>query len=290
MSNAHINRARLSPNDEFYTPYENVRKELDLHASDFNGAWVYCPCDTPDSEFVHYFTDNFKKLGLRRLTATSLEGTYLDYDGSDTTIAIIADGYDFRCDKAKEIMKQCDIVVTNPPFSLYKDFMAQLDELECRYWSMCNPYTPHTISRFVTGKATYGQFIENVTYKNGKTVMTCWQTNTGYKRTPKPFTATAKYDPAVHQRFDSCSECINCDKQRLIPADWEGIMGVPVSFIRNIDLSVYKVEGIIAGTASEATFPGVMPWPRIKGRKTYVNGVEKFARLIIRKRSEPSHK
>lgn len=281
MRVSQLNNARWRPDDEFYTPYDAVSKEMDLHASDFTGAWVYCPCDTPDSNFVRYFLDNFKRLGLSRLTATSLEGTYLDTDGKTTTHGFRNGGFDFSSEYAKDIMRNCTVVVTNPPFSLYKRFIATLNECGCLYWSMCNPYAAWAVSNFVTGNATYGQCIGPVTYSNGKAVFTAWQTNTGYIRTPKPFTATAKYDPNVHKRFDSCKECINCDKKSLIPCDWDGLMGVPLSFIPSLDTSAYTVEGFSTATK----IPGAMPWPKVKGLYNSVDGKDKYNRLVIRKRT-----
>lgn len=128
--NKNLHQAKKAKNDEFYTRYEDIEKELKHY--NLEGMWVYCPCDDYRwSNFVKYFKDNFINLKIKHLTATNYDigtGAYrYDFDGTDEKIVPLEGNGDFRSEECTKIMKECDVVVTNPPFSLFRDFIKWLE-------------------------------------------------------------------------------------------------------------------------------------------------------------------
>ena len=148
-----LNAAKKAKNDEFYTQLADIENELRHYRAHFKGKVVYCNCDDPRvSNFFHYFSHNFEFLGLKKLITTCYKNQELDlfsrhdceraimlaYDGfrggdvvprvEDIGITHLKGDGDFRSLECIEILKQADIVVTNPPFSLFRDYVAQLME------------------------------------------------------------------------------------------------------------------------------------------------------------------
>ena len=129
-SNACLQRAKREKNDEFYTRYEDIEKEIKNY--DLKGMRVYCPCDDYRwSNFVKYFKDNYEKLGITGLVATNYDigdGAWkYTYDGSTETVARLEGNGDFNSEECTKIKdEECDIVVTNPPFSLFREFFKGL--------------------------------------------------------------------------------------------------------------------------------------------------------------------
>ena len=126
-----LHNARINKNDEFYTQYEDIEKELQYY--DIKGLRVYCPCDDYRwSNFVKYFKDNFDKLGITKLIATNYDigdGAYkYIYDGKNEIIEELKGNGDFNSEECTKIKdEECDIVITNPPFSLFRKFIKWLE-------------------------------------------------------------------------------------------------------------------------------------------------------------------
>ena len=132
MKHAKLIKAKTAKNDEFYTQYCDVENECQHYIKHFKDQWIYLPCDSEQSNFYKYFVDHFKEYGLKRLTAThiNLDGTSsyrLDFDGSETLKTPLEGNGDFRSEECTKIKDECDIVITNPPFSLFRDFVYWLD-------------------------------------------------------------------------------------------------------------------------------------------------------------------
>jgi len=146
-----LHSAKRNKKDEFYTQLSDIERELRHYRQHFNDKIVYCNCDDPRvSNFFHYFSHNFEKLGLKRLIATCYKSQNLDLfsqNDSEQAICLIYEGDkcgnsvpdrddigirhlhgdgDFRSQECIDILKEADIVVTNPPFSLFREFVAQL--------------------------------------------------------------------------------------------------------------------------------------------------------------------
>lgn len=156
--NRGLRAAQGSKKDEFYTQLSDIEKELKHYTQHFSGKTVLCNCDDPRvSNFFHYFSHNFRKLKLKRLVATcyksqqpdlftrndSERGIYLEYKGNkkgdripdpaEIGIHQLKGDGDFRSAECIELLKQADIVVTNPPFSLFREYVAQLITHEKRF-------------------------------------------------------------------------------------------------------------------------------------------------------------
>ena len=134
-TNSNLNLARRAKNDEFYTRLEDVEAELVHYENHFRDKTVYLNCDDQDSAFWQYFSERFDDLGLRRLVATKYpEGVQFRQDRGEglQVIQLEGDG-DFRSDECVELLKQADIVVTNPPFSLFREFVAWATGGDVRY-------------------------------------------------------------------------------------------------------------------------------------------------------------
>lgn len=163
--NSELNRARVGKNDEFYTDMSDVSKEMVCHRERFRGKTVFLNCDDPvTSAFWEYFHLNFGFLGLRRLVATHYDKdkpTYkLEYCGGDDNevlvgykTALIGNG-DFRNEECIELLRESDIVVINPPFSLFREFIGTLIEHEKKFIILGN-------MNAVTAKEVFDLFREN---------------------------------------------------------------------------------------------------------------------------------
>ena len=131
-TNNNLLNAKRAKNDEFYTRIEDIEKEIPHYKEHLKGKWVYSPCDDFRwSAFKKYFTTNFDELGLSHYTCTCYdigEGAWrYDYDGTkETAVRLEGDG-DFRSEECTKIKDECDVVITNPPFSLFREFIGWMD-------------------------------------------------------------------------------------------------------------------------------------------------------------------
>ena len=130
--NENLQRARREKNDEFYTQYEDIEKELSHYdVEHFRGKVVYCPCDDIWSNFWKYFFDNFKRLQLWKLIASHYEKDAAEvkayiFDGQTIEEVIIPGNGDFRSEAVEPFWQEADVIVTNPPFSLFREFIAKI--------------------------------------------------------------------------------------------------------------------------------------------------------------------
>lgn len=132
--NNNLHSAKNAKNDEFYTKYSDIEKEISQYdVSNFKGQVIYFPCDDYRwSNFVKYFKDNFENLGIKKLIATNYnigEGAWkYEYDGENETITKLEGNGDFMSEECTKIKEECDMVITNPPFSLFRQFVKWLYE------------------------------------------------------------------------------------------------------------------------------------------------------------------
>lgn len=129
MRNKKLHAARRKKDDEFYTRREDIDRELAHYEDQLRGQIVYCNCDDPDkSQFVAYFRDNFTRLGLKKLIATHFateagSAKKLVKTADSEEITLLSGNGDFRSQECLDLLDECDIVVTNPPFSLFREFV-----------------------------------------------------------------------------------------------------------------------------------------------------------------------
>ena len=130
INNSNLHQAKRAKNDEFYTQYKDIAAECQHYTQHFENQWIYLPCDDENSNFWKYFVDNFKAFKLRHLTATHInfdgKSYRLDYDGSETLKTPLNGNGDFRSEECTKIKDECDMVITNPPFSLFREFVKWL--------------------------------------------------------------------------------------------------------------------------------------------------------------------
>ena len=246
---AHLDKARVTKDDEFYTKLSDVERELAHYTHHFAGKTVYCNCDNPEwSAFWKYFHLNYEKLGLRELISTHYETskpTYkMSYTGGndmDITAGVktpLMGCGDFRSVECVEILKSADLVVTNPPFSLFRDFVGQLMNYDKQFLIIGNK-----------NSVTYKEFFpllrddrvwigytspEEYDTPSGATKkingLSRWFTNLDIpKRHEKPV-FHKMYTPEEYPRYDNF-DAINVNKTADIPVDYYGVMGVPITYL-----------------------------------------------------------
>ena len=307
-NNTNLNIAKSAKNDEFYTRIEDIEKELKYYKDFFKGKVVYCNCDRADGEnrsnFFVYFVENFKEFGLKRLICTSYnkggKGRLCIYNGNTNLNNIIdmdGDG-DFRSEECIKWLEECDVVVTNPPFSLFRDFVAQLVKYDKKFLIIGNmnaitfkeifPLIKENklwvgISTFNNGMyfAIPNDYEYKDTYKfkreiDGKKVMRvasiCWFTNIEHSKLNLPLDLYKKYNPKDYPKYDNYN-AINVDKVTDIPMDYDGVMGVPITFLDKYCPTQFEIVGI-HGNCYDYTKPL---------KSLTINGKKVYKRIMIRK-------
>lgn len=280
-SNKNLHKANKVKKDEFYTQLEDISNELRHYKDQFKGKVVFCNCDDPkESNFVKYFSQNFEHLGLKKLIATHYKNANLftnekpyklEYtgdkngnrmpDSSEFTTEMIGTG-DFRSDECIELLKEADIVVTNPPFSLFREYVAQLVEYNKKFLIIgnTNSLTYKEIFKLVkedklrTGYTNFnvGMFFvvpddwENFHHvdKDGRKIArvstSCWFTNMEVEKHKQDITLYKRYMPEEYPKYENY-DAINVDKYSEIPFDYEGEIGVPITFIDKFNPNQFKI-------------------------------------------------
>jgi len=324
--NQGLGAAKVAKLDEFYTQYSDVQKEveayLEFDADTFRGKVVYCNCDDPfESNFFKYFAANFNKLGLKKLIATSYDGsliagtqlTFGEYsEGNGTrqkpkataveidevrdanedgatgiedvklflkrnphTRTSLSEGGDFRSAECVELLKQADIVVTNPPFSLFKEYIAQLVEHRKKFLIIGNtnsitylevfPLIKHNKLWLGCTNFNVGMFFEvpdhwerfhHIDKETGKKMArvstSCWFTNLDHGRRHQPLSLMTMADnlkfskslkgKAAYDRYENF-DAMEVGTYKEIPSDYDGIMGVPVTFLNKYNPDQFEIVG-----------------------------------------------
>lgn len=254
--NQNLNKARSEKNDEFYTQYPDVEKELSHYASSkqFAGKTVYCNCDDPDrSEFWNYFVDNFENLGLKKLTATCYigegHGKYAMFDGNSVIRRELTEDGDFRSDECIEILNQSDVVVTNPPFSLFREFVDCLvgNGLDFLIVGNINAITYKNFFPLLKDDRVWMGYtsLKKFDTPNGEsTAIARWFTNLEIKKRSNPIPLTACYygNEEKYPHYDNY-DAINVDRVKDIPGDYFECIGVPITFMEKCCPDQFEIVG-----------------------------------------------
>ncbi len=291
-ANKNLHQAKSNKKDEFYTQLADIENELRHYSDHFRGKVVYCNCDDPRvSNFFHYFAYNFRILGLKKLITTcyknqqmdmfsqndSERAIYLEYDGTQNETGVPAvedigvrclegDG-DFRSDECIELLKQADIVVTNPPFSLFREYVAQLIEHDKKFLIIGNMNATtykEIFPLFQENKIWYGASIKsgdrefgvptdyplraatNRLDEHGRKFIRVkgvrWFTNLEHSRRREDLILYKRYSPEEYPRYDNY-DAIEVSKTKEIPMDWDGAMGVPISFLDKHNPEQFEIVG-----------------------------------------------
>ena len=242
MRNDNLNKSRRAKNDEFYTQYVDIENECKHYIDQFKDQWIYLPCDSEESNFWKYFIDHFKEYGIKRLTAThiNLDGTpsyRLDYDGSEVIKTALKGNGDFRSEECTKIKDECDVVITNPPFSLFREFVQWL---QCKkFLILGNPnaitykdFFPYLKNREVFVHSQNDAISFTMSFISDgeiKQVASIWFTTLN-SNSFRELKLDKKYDADKYNHLLNY-DCINVDKVKDIPYDYDGVMAVPLTVI-----------------------------------------------------------
>ncbi len=367
MANETLSKAKEAKNDEFYTQYHDIEREVEAYLeydpNVFRGKTVLLPCDDPEwSNFTRYFAQNFERLGLKKLISTSYaveskkikewqptlfetESPYFDADKSRTNGKIFVldedingdgrfnindlqwsylegDG-DFRSAEVKALRDEADIIVTNPPFSLFREFLAWIVEAEKKFiliankncitykevfplikqnklWVGKTPMSEDLL--FEIPKAFVQDFLNNgkegSKYKivDGKVLgrsTSIWMTNIEHGRRHQPLQLMTMADNLKFSKHKEIKgrtgydhydnyDAIEVPYTDAIPSDYEGAMGVPVSFLDKYCPEQFEI--INANEYRRSASVPIKPHGLIKDKDGAINGKPTYARILIRKK------
>ena len=315
--------ARRQKKDEFYTQLSDIENELRHYKSHFKGKTVLCNCDDPRvSNFFHYFAMNFEAFGLHRLITTcyknqdadlfsqndSEQAVWLEYwgdkngnrvpDPEEIGIKPLKGDGDFRSQECIELLKQADIVVTNPPFSLFREFLAQLIEYDKQFLIIgnMNAVTYKEVFPLVqANKVWFGASIHSGDREFGvpqdyslnaagwrvdeegrkfiRVKGVRWFTNLDIPKRHDPLLLYRTYSPELYPQYDNYP-AINVDKTADIPLDYDGIMGVPITFLDKYCPDQFEIVGLDRYVPDNPHY----------GHRFTLQGKETYARILIRRR------
>lgn len=315
--NNNLRSANANKNDEFYTMLTDIEKEMRYYKDFFKGKVVYCNCDDArESNFFKYFSLNFEFLGLKKLITTGYKadgkGVVLVYEGDkngnrrvDNEEIIVnelnGDG-DFRSEECIEYLKECDVVVTNPPFSLFRQYVKQLMDYNKKFIIIGNnnALTYKDIFQLIKDNKIWLGINSNKTMefsmpmsyekwdriegnrKYGKVPAISWFTNIENKKRTQPIDLYKRYSFEEYPKYDNF-DAINVDKVADIPMDYDGIMGVPITFLNNYCPSQFT---IIDGCNRYLILDSFNINEKVRnehGHCCNINGTPKYFRVLIKK-------
>lgn len=305
MAKGHLTKAKKAKKDEFYTDISDIEKELSAYRKEFKGKVVFCNCDDPSwSNFWKFFEANFEYLNLKGLISTHYaESTLFENEPSykleitrtptgkiskPKKTMLKGDG-DFRSEECIALLKEADIIVTNPPFSLFREYVAQLVKFKKKYLILgnMNAVTYKDIfPLFKENKMWYGHSISSgdrefrvpndyplngsncrVNEKGEKFIRVKgirWFTNMDHKKRHDELDLVQEYNKTNYPKYDNYDE-INVDATKDIPVDYQGAMGVPISFLDKYNPNQFEILGI----ANSARWIGHECFTIINGKKIY---------------------
>lgn len=348
MAKRNIDKAKAAKKDEFYTQLEDINNELRHYREHFRGKTVLCNCDDPRvSNFFTYFAYNFEFLGLKKLITTcyknqnmdlfsknqSEQAVYLVYEGDKNgdhipnadeigVMPLKGDG-DFRSKECIELLKEADIVVTNPPFSLFREYVAQLMEYDKEFLIIGNQNalsykeifplirdnkmwlgaSIHSGDRKFWVPEDYelkaaGCGVDTTGRKFIRVKGVRWFTNLDYKERHEDLILYKNYTPDSYPKYENY-DAINVNRTEDIPCDYDGIMGVPITFMDKYNPDQFEIIGL--GIANLGLSIGVQPYKpehkkyrkeiqkrgAVDGDLYMMNGDEvvvPYARILIRRK------
>lgn len=315
-TNANLHKAKNAKNDEFYTQLTDVSKELMHYKQHFKDKIVFCNCDDPTwSAFWKYFHLNFSALGLKKLISTHYDKTeptykmeYTGGDDNDIEVGVktpLEGNGDFRNQKCLNLLDEADIVVTNPPFSLFREYVAVLMKHKKKFiiWGNNNAITYKEFFPFFKENKVWLGYLSNKTcvfrvdseykydekltasindgYKYGKVPAISTFTNIDIDKRHEELVLCKNYNPDEYPKYDNY-DAINVDKVTEIPCDYDGVMGVPITFMGKYNPDQFEIIG-----ADEAEGIGFSNGLFIEGSKykqCYANGSRIYKRIFIRRK------
>ena len=310
--NRKLHKAKADQKDDFYTQLTDIEKELKHYKKHFKNKIVLCNCDDPRvSNFFKYFSLNFENFGLKKLITTcyknqnidlfsqenSEKAIYLEYNGAKNNERtpdpkeiglknLKSDG-DFRSAECVELLKQADIVVTNPPFSLFREYVVQLIQYDKKFviLGQQNAITYKEIFKLIKENKIWLGIDNNGTkwfgvqdhydiatesrkkIENGKKFFSMgsvvWITNLEHEKRHKDLILYKKYSADEYLKYDNY-DAINIDKVKNIPTDYKGAMGVPITFLDKYNPEQFEIVKFRKGDDDkDLSINGKYPYFRI---------------------------
>lgn len=335
MANATLTAAKAAKNDEFYTQMSDIERELANYGHHFRGKTVLCNCDDPRvSNFFKYFTRNFEVLGLKKVIATCYQSQDVDLFSAGTSERAVYQIYegdrdgnsmpdddeievrplrgdgDFRSPECVELLRQADIIVTNPPFSLFREYVAQLVAYHKKFlivgnknaitykevfpliqdnqiWIGVQPMGVDMLFDIPDERAE--ELKENEDAKGSKYRLvggvvkarssSIWFTNLDHHKRHEELVLYKKYTPEEYPRYDNYA-AINVNKVTEIPCDYEGVMGVPITFLDKYNPEQFEILDARDYTSQQ----------KLKNKSTFlikdadgaINGKPTYARILVK--------
>ena len=300
MSNNHLIRARDNSNDEFYTQYEDIAKEIPYYKEQLVGKIIYCNCDNPlYSNFYKYLKEHFSEYKLKQLIATHI-GLYEYYsykpkkyifDGQTEIIEELNTNGDFRSYECINILQTADIVITNPPFSLFREFVELMYEFNKKFLIIGNinaislkNFADYFISKKISlGYNRDGMCFNTSINKTIKFSNCSWFTNIKYIE-PEFIELTKTYTETDYPKYINF-DIISVKKIVDIPKDYFGLMGVPISFISKYNSNQFE----LLGNSVKYTLVNTINGKKTQNRRFYLlidnKPVRQFDCLVIRRKN-----
>jgi len=296
--NNNLHAAKTAKNDEFYTQLEDIEREMVNYVPFFEGKVVYCNCDDyRQSNFTKCFKDNFEYLKLKKVICTNYDngnGAWkYEYDGENETVIQLQGNGGYETEECIAFLKQSDVVVTNPPFSLFRDYVKQLMDYNKKFLIIGNqnaitykeifPYiknnqlwlglTMNGSNRWFEVPPTYEVKENAAGYKvvDGKRMLfvngVTWFTNIENPRRNTPLDLYKKYNEKDFPKYDNY-DAINVDKVTDIPEDYDGVMGVPITFLYKYCPTQFEIVKFRKGNDDkDLSINGYTPYFRILIKK-----------------------
>ena len=323
MANVSLSNAKRAKNDEFYTQLSDIENELKHYKSHFAGKVVYCNCDDArKSNFFRFFQKKFNDYGLKKLVTTSYNedghGSVLVYEGdtnsngklddNEVKVSELKGNGDFRSKECIELLKEADIVVTNPPFSLFREYIATLVQYNKKFLVIGNQnaITYKEIfplikeNKLWTGNNMVKTFrVPQVTNKNcevlpngdiiAKFGSICWFTNLDIKKRHEEIILYKSYNEEEFPKYDNY-DAIEVSKVCEIPKDYDGVMGVPITFLYRYNPSQFEIVWQASGNTRVCAPQEILsllhykPMTEDRGGCGVLNGKRVYSRILIRKK------
>ena len=317
VTNNELQKAKNNKKDEFYTQLSDIEKEMEYYKESFKDKIILCNCDHPlQSSFWKYFHQHFKELGLKKLISIHYDSekpSYkLEYSGGNDIYYRSGELYslkgngDFRSEESIEALKEADIVVTNPPFSLFREYISQLVKYDKKFLIIgnMNAVTCKEVFPLIRdNKLWYGASIHSGDRKfyvpddyplmastcgvdeEGKRFVRVkgvrWFTNLDYSSRHTPIKLINKYNSEEYPAYENY-DAINVNKYSQIPNDYEGIMGAPITLLDYYCPEQFEILGISASWDET----DVMKKIKTSNKHRHVpilNGKEIYRRIFIKK-------
>lgn len=301
MANKNMQKAKANKNDEFYTKMEDIERELINYKDQFKDKIIYLNCDNPGfeknlntkiSNFWKFFNKVFKDWELKKVIATHYrenEKSYkVEFDGVNTIKTNLTGDGDFRSKESIDILKEADIVCTNPPFSLYRDFVEQLFEYNKDFLIIGNFNSVSFKEIFPlikNNKMWVGYSPRSMFFiqpdGTEKSVNACWFTNLKVDKRNKKIKLKKEFKKEQYDEYDNY-KAIEVSRVSNIPKNYKGVMGVPITFLEKYNPNQFEIIGFDYDVLDKLKEDIAKKTWKGKFDRGYVKGKRKYSRIFIK--------